>query len=213
MALRLVVLWLPALSNAAISLAAFSVAIVLAVKELLLCISGTWFRIVSRPFKVGDWVEINDIKGEVHDFRVYSTQLLEIGSDDNPYGFTGQLVTLPNSWLLNAVVKNQTFKKSYAVHMFDVSIEPSHAQAINLEEVQRYIDEVKSSYKKKTYGYLKDFRNRTGIELKLPNPQLQLKTTELGFIQYQSTLFCPSEEAMKLQNQITAFVLKSETTK
>ena len=211
--LVLLILWLPSLTDVAISLAAFSVASVIAIKELILCLTGTWFRVVSRPFKVGDWVEIDHLKGEICDFGIYSTQLLELGNAENPYGYTGQLITIPNSLLLKAVIKNQTFKQTYAVHGFTVTFEPNAREIVSLPDVIAFVDRIKTSYKEKAYGYLKDFRDRTSIELKLPNPQVLLTSNEYGCIEYQFTLFCPSEEALSLQNKITSYLLANSMSK
>ena len=52
--LGLVLIWAPQLHTFAISIAAFAVALVVATKEMILCLTGAIMRATSQPFKVGD---------------------------------------------------------------------------------------------------------------------------------------------------------------
>jgi small-conductance mechanosensitive channel len=63
--LGLVLIWAPQLWTFALSLAAVAVEIVVATKEMILCISGSLMRASPRAFSVGDWIEVADVRGEV----------------------------------------------------------------------------------------------------------------------------------------------------
>ncbi|KPQ25482.1 MAG: Mechanosensitive ion channel [Halomonas sp. HL-48] len=54
--LCLALIWLNSLRAFALSITA--VALVIATKELILCLSGTVLRIVNQSFEIGDWVKI-----------------------------------------------------------------------------------------------------------------------------------------------------------
>ena len=108
----LVFVWLPELNTFALSITAFAVAFVIATKELILCVSGTLLRVGSQAYRVGDWIDVNGISGEVVDHSLLSTSVAEIDSKHNRYDFTGKTVVLPNSAFLVHHVKNQNFLKS-----------------------------------------------------------------------------------------------------
>ncbi len=54
--LGLVLIWAPQLRTFALSLAAVAVALVVATKEMILCVSGSLLRASTRAFSVGDWM-------------------------------------------------------------------------------------------------------------------------------------------------------------
>lgn len=120
-------IWATELSAVVVSLLAVAVAIVLATKELILCISGAIVRTSSESFSVGDRVEIGSFRGDVIDLRLLTTSLLEVGAGDRK---TGRTIVLPNSMLLTAGVVNETLTDEYVLHTFTIHIEdPTNWQA------------------------------------------------------------------------------------
>lgn len=100
----LIMIWAPALRTFALSVTAFLVALVLATKELILCITGGLLRTSTGSFSVGDWVRIGDQRGEVIDQSILSVTLQELETPTRGHHFTGRTITLPNSVFLTATV-------------------------------------------------------------------------------------------------------------
>lgn len=82
--------------------------LVVALGDLFLSIAG-WFVIIFRkPFTAGDRIEINNVKGDVIDIRLFQTSLLEIGNWVKDDQSTGRVVHVPNSALFKGPVFNFT---------------------------------------------------------------------------------------------------------
>ena len=85
--LALLFVWRTELRAAALSLAALSVALVIAGKELLTSILGYAHRTTTGTFRFGDVIEINGVRGEVIDQTLLSTTMLEMSEE---HQFTGR---------------------------------------------------------------------------------------------------------------------------
>lgn len=99
----IVVIWATKIAGVAISLSAFAVALVLSTKEIIMCITGYILYVMSRPFSVGDHIELNNAQGVVTDVGLLNFTLSETNKS---HQLTGKTIILPNSILLSAVVTN-----------------------------------------------------------------------------------------------------------
>ena len=118
----LIFIWGHELSAFAVSLAAIAVALVLATKELILCLSGGVLRAGTAAYSLGDRIEIAGIRGIVMDYTLLATTLLEIGPGHMTSQYTGRAVMLPNSLLLSHPLVNETYMKEYVVQIITVPL-------------------------------------------------------------------------------------------
>jgi small-conductance mechanosensitive channel len=77
--------------------AAGTLAIGFALKDVISNFVSGVFLFVDRPFKIGDWIEWDDRKGEVEDISLRVTRIRT---------FNNELLTVPNRKLANQTVKN-----------------------------------------------------------------------------------------------------------
>jgi len=120
----LIMIWAPQLRTFALSLTAVAVAIVVATKELILCLSGAALRTFTRAFSVGDIIEVGTTKGEVLDLNLLATQLREFESIDGSVVPTGRIVTLPYSLLFSSPAKVLPHSRARIEHAFTMTFEP-----------------------------------------------------------------------------------------
>lgn len=106
----------------AVSLVAIAVAIVLATKELILCLSGSALRMGANAYTIGDRIEINGVRGNVIDQTFLATTVLEIGPGHVTSQYSGRAVVFPNSLLLAHPLINETFMKDYIVHIMTIPL-------------------------------------------------------------------------------------------
>jgi small-conductance mechanosensitive channel len=129
--LCLMIIWASEVRTMAISLVAFIVAIVLATKELILCVTGSFLKISTRAFAIGDRIEINGLRGDVIDQTLLGTQIMEVGPGHGLHQYTGRTITIPNSQFLTQSITNHNITRDYAIVAFTVpvKIEQDYQQA------------------------------------------------------------------------------------
>ena len=120
--LVLVVVWAEQLRVGAFVLSAFAVAIVLATKETLLCVQGWWLKIAGGHYRIGDRIQVGEWKGDVVEYGLLTTTLLEISADGSQELRSGGTVTLPNSLLLAEPVRNETRSLPFTWHDVNISV-------------------------------------------------------------------------------------------
>lgn len=133
----LVMIWAPQLRTFALSLTAFAVASVIAMKELILCFSGSALRALSSAYSVGDYIEIGGNRGEVMDFNLLVTRLREFEKQDGSFHRTGKEIILPHSLLFSLPVRLEGHAGGHVRHVFSMTFEPDanlFAQRAAIEE-------------------------------------------------------------------------------
>ncbi len=207
--LGLIFIWSPQLSTFALSLTAFAVALVIATKEYLLCMIGAVYRATSRPFTVGDWIEIQGMRGEVITEGILTTKLQELGTGSFRFEYTGRLLTLPNSILLTQTVFNETFRKRYLHHRFTVTIDAGVDPTKILAGILPLISEKSAEADRVADRYWSMVRQRTQAELPSREPRVTLETNNLGKISFVVSVFCATADANDLEAVVTAHVLQA----
>jgi small-conductance mechanosensitive channel len=201
-AVGLVLIWASQLQTLALSLAAFAVAIVLATKELVLCVSGTLLRASSRAFQVGDWIEVAGLRGEVIDRNVFATTIEEIGCGPCGHEYTGRTVTIPNSLFLTHGVRNDNFLKRYVYHQFSVTVEPvadvAAAKAFLVQRAEAWC----APFMALARRYIARIERKAGVDIPDPEPRVRLTTTDAGRYVFTATVFCPTKEAIAIEQRI-----------
>jgi MscS family membrane protein len=196
----LMVVWSTEIQKLAISIAAFMVAIVLATREFIQCFMGFIYYLSARPFRVGDWIQMNSVIGEVVEMDWAKTALLEV--DKETFNYTGKHVYVPNSQLVTQTVRNLNFLRRYKLHSFEIVNEPTvnaysllpafHARA---QAHCEYFRDVAERYK----GLIERHLEQDFIRI---DPEVEIKTNELAKVVVKVSLFCPTVEAHELEHKM-----------
>ena len=205
----LIAIWSQEIGDAALSLTAFAVAMVIATKELILCLSGAIWRGLARPFGVGDWIELGPFSGVVIDESLLSTDLQEMDRVDlSP---TGRTVSAPNSLLLTTPLVNHGFRKRFMPLTFDIVEEPHPenraASAATRARILTAVETACADFAEIARRYAARIEKSAGVRLRDPAPTVTMDTNELGKIVYRVSVFCPRERAGALRDAaVTAFL-------
>lgn len=197
----LVFVWAPSLRTFALSLTAFAVAIILATKELILCISGSLVKSSGASMRVGSWIEVNGIRGEVIDQSLMTTTIQELGKDHGAYDFTGRTIAMPNSIFLTSSVINERFYKRYVFHTFymvvDANIDTAPLVKIMVDAVNMEMKEHLDVAKR----YIALIENRSGIDIHEPEPRVKIQMLNDGRVKLALTAFLPTRQAAEIEQK------------
>lgn len=158
----IVTLWSPDASQFITVLTIIGAGLAVALRDVLLSFVGWVHLQLHPPYRRGDRIEVNQVRGDVVDIGLTQTTMLEIGEWVEANQSTGRLVHLPNGWIYQHGVKNYTegfeylwFEQSVIV-TFDSNWE--RAREIILEiaetEVPNCEDEAREQLRQMTSEYL-----------------------------------------------------------
>lgn len=123
--LGLAMIWATQIQTVALSMFAVAAAIVLATKELIMCLSGSVLRSATKQYSVGDYIEINGMRGRVVDINLFNTLLMQLGPNPLVGQLSGNTMSFPNSLLLSFPVRRDNILGSYVIHTMELPV-PIH---------------------------------------------------------------------------------------
>ena len=121
----LAVIWATQIQTLALSMFAVAAAIVVATKELIMCLSGSILRSVTKQYSVGDYIEVNGLRGRVVDINLLNTLMMQIGPNPLVGQLSGKTLSFPNSLLLNHSVRRDNILGDYVIHTVEIPV-PIH---------------------------------------------------------------------------------------
>ncbi len=199
----LILIWGAEIQKLALSLTAFTVALVIASKELILCLPGSFLRVCANSFSVGDWIEIAGMRGEVIEQSLLATTMHELEVTRTNYGFTGKTIVLPNSLFLTHAVKHHNFLKNYVYHSFNIITEPKVSPFAAKTYILGRIQEYTQSFVTVAERDNRLIERRMQFDLPSIEPWLRISTTDFSKNVVTIVLFCPVAEAVNLEQRIT----------
>jgi small-conductance mechanosensitive channel len=198
----LFILWQSEISEFALSVTAIAVAIVVASKEIILCFTGSIQRASSRSFRIGDWIEVGKLCGEVIEHNMMATVIQEIDLHHGQYHFTGKTATLPNSMFFTYPVKNLNFMKRYVYHDFSVVVKDFVNLYPLLPLLTDKIDEHCSYFADVAHRYNAMIEKHAGVDLPGAEPHIHISSNINGEQILHIMIFCPTDKANHLEHLI-----------
>ncbi len=209
--LGIIMIWAPQLHTLALSLTAVMVAVVVALKEVILCITAAFVRVTTTPFRVGDWVTIEDQGGEVIDIDAFTLRIQEVDIKGGSYEYTGRMITIPNSKIFTANIINLNFTRRG--HMYrDVNVNiayPDVDPAKLVDDFRQIVKDAYTDHREKATDTIRRAVKKTGLGLAAPDPDVGVRTTELGHYVLSTRLFVPVEKSADIAAQIVERTLAS----
>ena len=178
--LGILFIWGEQLHNFAVSLFAIAFAVVFSIKELLTCLNGALMRFRGNVYNLGDRIELGDFRGDVIDFNLISTTILETGPGANSHNYTGRIVSFPNSMLLGNFITNESFMDHFFLHniIVPIKLEEDWVWAkelllkISQDECQPFLDQARKR--------VKEAARQRSVQLPSVEPRISVRMMKPG---------------------------------
>ncbi|MBN1671084.1 MAG: mechanosensitive ion channel [Kiritimatiellae bacterium] len=115
-------IWIEGLGSIVTFLGLISAGIAVAMHDTIANIAGWAFILWRRPFKVGDRIQIGEVKGDVIDISLFQFSMIEVGNWVSADQSTGRIVHVPNSKVLRETLANYELGFAYVWHEVPVLI-------------------------------------------------------------------------------------------
>lgn len=205
--LGLVLIWGQELRTLALSLVAITLAIVIATKELILCLSGSVLKSTSAAFSVGDRIQVREFRGEVIDHSLLATTILELGPGTSTQQRSGRKIVLPNSLFLAEPVVNDSFTEHYGFRTFTVPFRRDAdwraARQAFLDAAARYCE----PYIEAARAHLKRLSAQRGLDFPSVDPCVTVETPTAEEIHLVVRLPVRSSERTDVEQALLTEVL------
>lgn len=203
MILGLIMIWAPQLQTAALGLTAFVVAIVIATKEVILCITGGFMRVSTAPFRMGDWITIENVTGEVVDINPFSAKVQELEIANGTYAFTGKIIQIPNSRYFTSNIENLSYLKNYKAHIFAIKFQTDTLDPATLmKKLQAVIQTHTKDLQADAASAWKRAKRASSIPLPDPAPQIMFQANDFNNVHFIVRAYLPTRDAAAIAARI-----------
>ena len=206
----LFLIWAPQLHTLALSMVAFALALVVALKEVILGITAGFVRVTTTPFRVGDWIILDGHAGEVVDIDAFTIRMVEIEQTDMSYQYTGRKIAIPNAKIFTSNIVNLQNTREYIFHDVRVvvamnDIDPSAV----FDAFKRSVSVHYKPFVQEARANLRHTERETGVRLGESAPLTSLQTTDFGHIVLLARMYLPTEQVVAVSAAISEDTLSA----
>jgi small-conductance mechanosensitive channel len=204
--LGLVMIWAPQLRTFALSLTAVAVALVVATKELILCLSGSALRTFTRAYSVGDYVQIGGTRGEVLDYNLLATRIVEFESREGSFVPGGREAIVPHSMLFGSPTRIEGKAGGRVEHTLQLTFEPDVNLFAHGEEIRRAARDAQLDREEK-HGKAAPRSKRTSARPEqVAGPEIAFGTSDIGKYRVVVTLFALPEIVAETESAVACAI-------
>lgn len=207
--LGLLIIWSAELQTFALSIVAIAAAIVIATKEMILCFLGGMLKTLTRPFKIGDRIEVNGYRGVVVNADFLTTQLMELGPLRFAHQYTGKNIIIPNSLYLSNPIINETKSYKFVLHTFLIPIPYEYDIKQHQILLLHAAEEVCNQYVEKVHQYMENADDLEGLEIPTTEPRVAIAFPDEKRVDLVVRVPIPSDRSGRIQQSIIAKYLES----
>src|SRR5579863_635824 len=172
-----------------------------ALKDFIVGFFG-WFVLMGRNgIRLGDWVEINGVTGEVIEIGLFHTVLLETGNWTDSGHPTGRRVTFTNSYAIEGHYFNFSTSGQWLWDELQVVFPTGEDPYPVIEALQKRVLEATQEHAKQAAQELKSAAGNRDIGLFSAEPSVNLKPV-LGGIELSIRYITQANQRSQLRNKL-----------
>ena len=172
-----------------------------ALKDFIVGFLG-WFVLMGRNgIRLGDWVEINGVTGEVIEIGLFHTVLLETGNWTDSGHPTGRRVTFTNSYAIEGHYFNFSTSGQWLWDELQVVFPTGEDPYPVIEALQKRVLEATQEHAKQAAQELKSAAGNRDIGLFSAEPSVNLKPV-LGGIELSIRYITQANQRSQLRNKL-----------
>lgn len=173
-------IWGEELRTFAISVVAIAAALVIATKELILCVTGSILKSGASSFNLGDRIQIKDFRGDVIDQNLLATTILEVGPGKLSQQRTGRVTVIPNALFLSEPLINESFTHNYVLHVFTVPFKREENWKAAQQAIQETTDTYCAPYLEDARHFMEKLSDRRGLDVPSVDPRVRISVPAAG---------------------------------
>lgn len=195
-------IWGTVLRDFAVSVFAIALAVVVATKELILCIHGYILILRGSFYHLGDRIEILGKRGDVTNITLLSTTLLEVGPMQSGHQRTGRQISFANSSVLNHFVHNESIFEQFALITISIPLHLRDDWKKAKEVLLKHANDACASYLDTARRKIAQAQRRAGVELPIVDPRVHIDFVGPESLALQLRLPCPFHLRERIEQKI-----------
>lgn len=206
--ISLFLLWFSHLQIFLVSFFAVAAAIVIAFKELIMCITGGVLIKSAKTFKEGDRIEIANIRGFVIESTFLAIKVLEIGPEKHSQQTTGDIISIPNSLVLSNTLKNESYFKGYSIKTFQFKVKSFANFNLLEQELAKKSKEICSPYLSEAKKEISKFCEKENIIIPSVDPKTKIALGETEEVIILVKIPVQNTHIADVEQELNRFFLK-----
>ncbi|MGH1468979.1 MAG: mechanosensitive ion channel domain-containing protein [Bdellovibrionales bacterium] len=195
-------MWGEELKSVAVSLSVVAVAVVLALKELIISFTGGLIKVSSKLFEIGDRVTVKGMRGEIIDHNLFTTTLFEIGPGQYSNQYTGRQIKIPNSVFITDSLVVTPSGNHYTLHVATLSV----ALDKNIFEKQKILLEaaqaVSAPYMQLAEEYITRMCRKQNVRVPDLKPRVLYETPNPTTVEFHIRMPMPFKALTRTENKV-----------
>lgn len=199
-------IWASKIAGAALSLAAVAGATLIVSKEFLANLLGGLMLAISKPYGIGDFIELEGISGRVVDSDMLVTTLAETMES---HQLTGRTVSLPHSLLLVRPVRNLTATGNFMINIMSIAVHPNEDLLAQESALLKAAGTVCAPWMAEADEHLRRVASRDLIDLPTAEPRVLIKMRSAEEVTLALRYCCRPNDRVKVEQSMTRIYLRT----